>query len=74
MDGHSHHTASRDLGHTFGSQLVLSLLADINVASNLCASTRVHDVLCDLGVTNNGRILLARRDGSAVTSKVLVDC
>jgi hypothetical protein len=74
VDGDSHDSACLDRSHTASGQLVLGLLADIDVAGDLGASTGVHDVLRDLGVTDDSGILLARRDGGAVTSKVLVDC
>lgn len=74
MNSNGHDSASRDLSHAFGSQLVLCLLADIDVAGDFCTSTRVHDVLCDLRVTNDGRVLLAWRDSCAVASEVLVNC
>jgi hypothetical protein len=74
VNGDSHDSAGLDRSHTASGQLVLGLLADIDVAVDLSASARVDDVLRDLGVADDGGILLARRDGGAVTSKVLVDC
>lgn len=74
MDGNSHHGASRNLSYTIGSQFVFGLLADIDVASDFGSTTRVHNVLCDLRVANDGRVLLAWRDRRAVASKVLVNC
>ena len=74
VNGDSHDSARFDRSHTASGQLVLGLLADIDVAVDLSASARVDNVLRDLGVADDGRVLLARRDSGAVASKVLVDC
>jgi len=68
VDGDSQHGAARNLGHTASSKLVLGLLADVDVTSDLSPSAGVDDVLLDLRVADDGSILLARRDGCAVAS------
>ena len=55
------------------AELVLGLLADIDVAVDLGTSASVHDVLLDLRVADDGGVLLARRDGGAVTGQSRVD-
>lgn len=74
MDGDGHDSACLDRSDAASGQLVFSLLADIDVAVDLGASARVDNVLRNLRVADDGRVLLARRDGGAVASKVLVDC
>jgi hypothetical protein len=68
-----HNGTGLDLGHTTGSQLILGLLANVDVAVDLGPSACVDNVLRDLVVTDDGSILLARGDGSAVTSDIRVD-
>jgi hypothetical protein len=66
VDGDLHDRARRDSSHAASSQLVLGLLTDIDVAIDLGTSTGVDNVLGNLLVTDDGSILLARRDGGAV--------
>jgi hypothetical protein len=73
MDGYSQHRASGYLGHATSCQLVLSLLTNVDVAGDLGSSTRVNNVLGDLRVADDGGILLAWRDGSAVAGNIRVD-
>ena len=73
VDGDLHDSALGDLGDTLDSELVLSLLADVDVAVDLGTSASVHDVLLDLRVADDGGVLLARRDGGAVTGQGRVD-
>ena len=73
VDGDLHDRALGDLGDALDSELVLGLLADIDVAVDLSTSASVHDVLLDLRVADDGGVLLARRDGGAVTGQGGVD-
>jgi hypothetical protein len=73
VNGDSHHRSRTDGSHATSSQLVLRLLANVNVAVDLGAATGVDNVLRNLRVTDDGGILLARRDGGAVTRNVGVD-
>ena len=60
VDGDLQHRSGRDLGHAIGCQFVLSLLANVDVAVDLSPSAGVDDVLGNLRVANDSRILLAR--------------
>ena len=73
MDGDSQHGARRHLSHTASCKLVLGLLTDVDVAGNLSSSAGVDNVLRDLRVANDGSILLARRDSSAVAGNCRID-
>ena len=48
VDGDCYHGAGRDLGHATGCELILRLLANVDVAGNLSPATRVDNVLLDL--------------------------
>jgi len=56
-----------------GSKGVLRVLANIDVASQLGATALVDDVVGNLLVTDDSRVLLARVDGRAVASNVGAD-
>lgn len=71
VDGHGHGSVSLDLCDGSCGQSVLGILADIDVAANFCPSTLVGNVGGDLGITNQGRILLARANAGAVSCKVV---
>jgi hypothetical protein len=73
MDGDFHDGALGDLGHAAGGELVLGLLADVDVAVDLGAAAGVDNVLSDLAVTDDGGILLAGGDIGAVASNVGID-
>jgi hypothetical protein len=73
MDCDLHDGAGLNLGHTTSSQLVLGLLANVDVAIDLGPSASVYNVLRNLIVTNDGSILLAGGDGGAVASDVRVN-
>lgn len=74
VDGDCQGGASRDFGHATSGEFVLSLLANIDVTGNFSSSASIDNVLSDLLVANDSGILLARRDGGAVTGKLRVDC
>ena len=73
MDGDCDHGAGLDLGHATGCELVLSLLANVNVTGQLSPAAAIDNVLLDLRITDDGSILLARRNGGAVASKSRVN-
>ena len=73
VDGDGELSAGLDLSDLLGSQGVLGVLADIDVATDLSSTARVHDVGSDLGLTNNGSILLAGADRSTVSGNGRVD-
>jgi hypothetical protein len=73
VESDSQRSASLDLSDSSSSKLVLGVLPNINVASQLCSSTFVDDVGTDLSVTDDGCVLLARRDGCAVSCECCVD-
>lgn len=66
MDRHGELRAGLDLCNGSGGQGVLSVLAHIDVASNFRPSALVHNVGGNLGIANEGGILLARADARAV--------
>lgn len=55
------------------SQRVLRLLANVNIASELCSAALVDEVGLDLGLADNGGILLAGVYGRAVASNLGVN-
>jgi len=71
--GDFHDGALGDLGHAAGGELVLGLLADVDVAVDFGAPAGVDNVLRDLAVADDGGVLLARRDVGAVARDVGVD-
>lgn len=73
VDGDCDGRALGDLGHAVGCQLILSLLANVDVAVELGAPAAVHDVLRDLGIADDDAVLLARVDLGAVSCNVFVD-
>lgn len=73
MDGDLHDGAGLDLSHTASSELVLSLLTNVDVAVDLGTTTGIDNVGSDLVVSDDGSILLARVDGGTVASNGRVD-
>jgi hypothetical protein len=74
MNCDSQHGARCNLGHAPSCQLVLGLLPNIDVTVDFGSSARVHNVLRDLGVSDDGCILLARRDCGTIAGYFRVDC
>lgn len=73
VDGDSHLSTGRDLGDSIGSEGVLGVLSNVDVSAKLSTSTLVGDVRGDLGITDDGGVLLARADGCAVPCNVTLD-
>ena len=73
VDGNSEFTTSLNLSNLVGRDSVLSVLTNIDVTRDLSTATLVHDVGSDLGITNDGSILLARVDGDAVACNLRVN-
>lgn len=73
MDRHRHCHALGDLRDAVGRELVLGLLANVDVACKLRSAAAVDDVLRNLGITDYGYVELAGTDGRTVSSKSLVD-
>ena len=73
VDGDSELGALLDSRNLFGYNSLLGFASNIDVAINLCPAARVDNVLRNLAVSDDGGVLLARADASAVTSKGVVD-
>lgn len=74
VDRDGHLSTGRDLGDSIGGEGVLGVLPNVDVSAKLGTSTLVHDVRGDLGITDDGGILLAGADGCAVPCKIALDC
>lgn len=66
MHGDRYGPARLHLSDLLGRQGVLRVLANVDVTLQLGSSALIDDVCCDLRVTDQGSILLAWADGSAV--------
>ena len=66
VDGHSNLTTSSDLGNSAGRESILCVLTNVDVTGQLGSAALVDDIGFNLGVANQGRVLLARVDGCAV--------
>lgn len=73
MDSDGHLGSCLDLGDGTSRQLVLGVLTDVDVTTQLGSPTLVDEIGGDLGITNDGGILLARADGSAISCQSSVD-
>lgn len=74
VDSHSDLATGLDLSHLASRKGILSVLANVDVARQLSATTLVDDVGSDLCITNDGGILLARVDGHTVASNLGINC
>jgi hypothetical protein len=63
-----------DLSDLAGGKCVFCILADVDVASELCSTALVDDIGRDLGVPDDGGVLLAGTDRRAVSCNILIDC
>jgi hypothetical protein len=70
VNRHGQLRAGLDLGDGAGSQSILRVLAHIDVARELRATAGVDNVGVDLGIADEGGVLLARVDGGAVSCNV----
>lgn len=73
VDRDGHLSTGRDLGNSIGGKGVLGVLSNVDVSAKLGTSTLVYDVRGDLGITDDGGILLAGADARAVPRKVALD-
>lgn len=73
MDRDRHLPAGRDLSNSIGSEGVLGVLSNVDVAAKLGTSTLVDNVGGDLGITDQGGVLLAGADAGAVSCEVTLD-
>jgi hypothetical protein len=73
VNGNCHNGSFLHSRHNAGGELILGLRADIDVASQLRTTTLINDIGVNLCITNEGGILLARADSSAVSGEVWVD-
>lgn len=73
MDRDSHLSTGRDLGNSIGGEGVLGVLPNVDVSAKLSTSTLVYDVRGDLGITDDGGVLLAGADAGAVPCKITLD-
>ena len=73
MNGYCHKCTGFDLGDSFGSERILSILPYIDVSSQLCSTTLIDDVCINFSLSNNRGILLAGADSCAVSRDGGVD-
>lgn len=73
VDRDGHLPTGRDLGDGIGGEGVLGVLPNVDVSAKLGAPTLVYDVGGDLGVTDDGGVLLAGADACAVPRQVALD-
>lgn len=73
VEGDCDFAPSLDLRHGLRGQGILSVFSNVNVSLELCASTRIDDIGFYLGISNDGRVLLARVDADAISSNRGVD-
>lgn len=73
VDGDGQSAARGDFGDAVLGQLILGLLANIDVAGKLCPTAAVDDVEADLRITNDRRVLLTRTDCGAVACKSTIN-
>lgn len=71
-DGHT--SSGLDLGDSFCCNGVLRVLANVDVSREFRPPTLVHDICTDLGISNDGCILLTRADGGTVSSQGSINC
>ena len=64
---------SNNGSHSLSSKRLLRLLPNINIAREFRPSALVHDVGVDLGISNDGRVLLAWTNVCAVARDGRVD-
>jgi hypothetical protein len=67
MNGHSYEGACFDLGHCTSGEGILSVLSNINVASQLRSTTLVDNVRTDFGISDDGCVLLTGTDTCSVS-------
>lgn len=70
VDGHSNLTASSDLRNSASRESILRVLANVDVTGQLGSAALVDNIGLNLGVADQGRILLARVDGCAVAGNL----
>lgn len=69
------HSSTRlHLGDLLSSQGILGVLADVDVTLQLCPSALIDDVCCNFRIPDQGSILLAWADGSAIPWERLDHC
>lgn len=73
MNGNRHQCASLDFGNSSRSQGILGVLPNIDISCQFCPTTLVDDVRSNLGISNDGGVLLARTDTRAVSCNGRVD-
>lgn len=67
MNGHSHQSACLDLGYCTSGERVLSVLSNINVASQLRSTALIDDIGGYLCIADDGCVLLAGADARTVS-------
>lgn len=73
MDSDGEHGSGLNGCYASCCKFVLGLFTNVDVSCNFGATAAVDDVLSDFIVTDDGGILLARGDGSAITGDLGVD-
>lgn len=67
MNRNGHSRSSFDLSHGTAGESIFCFFSDIDISCQFCTTTEVYDVGCDLGITNDSRVLLTWRDSCAIT-------
>lgn len=70
MKGDSHCCSGLDLCDGSSCQSVFGIFSHINVTTQFCSATLVDNVGRYLGISNDGSVLLTRRDTRAVSCNV----
>lgn len=63
-----------DLSDLARGKCVFRILADVDIARELCSTAFVDNVGGDLSVTDDGRVLLAGTNRGAVPCDIEIDC
>lgn len=73
VDCDSHQRSSFDLCNCSSCDGCLGILSNIDIAAQLSPSTLIDNIRSDLGISNDGCVLLARRNSSAIPCNGRVD-
>lgn len=74
MDCNRYRRTSCYLSDHVGSQLILGLGTDIDIAIQFCPSALVDNIGSNFSITNECCILLTRIDTGAISCKSIIDC
>lgn len=73
VDGDGHTCTSLDLSDSSSGNGIFGVLTDVDVTSQLCTATLIDNVGVNLGITDNGGVLLAGANGCAISGQARVN-